>query len=184
MIARHFMYKQVYFHHIRRAYDIHLKDFLVEWLPGGRFSTALKNHLKYSDVEILSAIRKSFESPNSPGHLNARRIQCREHFRRFYEAAPSDAEGGRLVPGKAIAQAAVEQFGSKMIRYDHIAPRAAAPIFPVLIYDGRVESSLRRSQVLARMPEIGIDNVYCDKSLQLEAIRWRAQNKNSILNLQ
>lgn len=30
MIARHFMYKQVYLHPIRRVYDIHLKDFLVK----------------------------------------------------------------------------------------------------------------------------------------------------------
>jgi uncharacterized protein len=35
MIARHFMYKQVYLHRIRRVYDIHLKDFLLEWLPSG-----------------------------------------------------------------------------------------------------------------------------------------------------
>ena len=34
MIARHFMYKQVYLHHIRRVYDIHLKDFLKCWVRG------------------------------------------------------------------------------------------------------------------------------------------------------
>ncbi len=28
MLARHFMFKQVYFHAVRRAYDIHLKEFL------------------------------------------------------------------------------------------------------------------------------------------------------------
>ncbi len=62
MIARHFMYKQVYLHHIRRVYDIHLKDFLIEWLPGGKFSTKLNKHLNMSDVEVLSAIRKAFDN--------------------------------------------------------------------------------------------------------------------------
>jgi uncharacterized protein len=183
MIARHFMYKQVYLHHIRRVYDIHLKDFLIKWLPGGKFSTKLNKHLNISDVEVLSAIRKAYANENSPQHALARRIQCREHFRRFYEAAPSDTQGGKLIPGKAIAQAAEAQFGRELIRYDHIPPKAAAPIFPVLRYDGNIESSLQRSQVLARMPEIGVDNVYCDKSIQADAIKWRDLNKNTVLGL-
>jgi HD superfamily phosphohydrolase len=183
MLARHFMYKQVYLHHIRRAYDIHLKDFLFKWLPDGRFSTELINHLNMSDVEVLVAIRAACEDQNSPQHSLARRIQSREHFRRFYEAAPSDTRGGKLLPGKVIAQAAEGQFGSDSIRYDYIPPKSAAPIFPVLTFDGRIESSLQRSQVLARMPEIGVDNVYCDKSIRVEAIKWCEANKNVLLGL-
>jgi HD superfamily phosphohydrolase len=183
MIARHFMYKQVYLHHIRRVYDIHLKDFLVSWLPSGKFSTNLKKHLNMSDAEVLSAIRKAYEKVQSPQHDLARRIQCREHFRRFFEAAPGDVEGGKLQPGKAIAEAAEKEFGASMIRYDYIQPKAAAPIFPVLTFDGNVDSSLKRSQILARMPEIGVDNVYCDQSIRPEAIKWRAKNKTAILGL-
>jgi len=183
MIARHFMYKQVYLHHIRRVYDIHLKDFLVKWLPNGKFSTALKKHLTISDVEVLSAIRKAYENVASDKHTLARRIQCREHFRRFFEAAPSDVQGGKLQPGKAIADAAEKEFGADLIRYDYIRPKAAAPIFPVLVFDGNVDSSLNRSQILARMPEIGVDNVYCDRSIRHEAIKWREENKKVILGL-
>jgi hypothetical protein len=183
MIARHFMYKQVYLHHIRRVYDIHLKDFLVAWLPSGKFSTALKKHLNISDVEVLTAIRKAYDMQQSKQHALARRIQCREHFRRFFEAAPGDVEGGRLQPGKAIAEAAEREFGGELIRYDYIKPKAAAPIFPVLVFDGNVDSSLHRSQILARMPEIGVDNVYCDPSVRPEAIKWREKNKASILGL-
>jgi HD superfamily phosphohydrolase len=183
MIARHFMYKQVYLHHIRRVYDIHLKDFLVEWLDGGRFSTDVDNHLKISDVEVLCAIRAACDDSCSPHHLLARRIQSREHFRRFYEAAPSDVEGGKLQPGREIALAAQQVFGEDLIRHDFITPKSAAPIFPVLVFDGSIESSLQRSQILARMPEIGVDNVYCDKSIRSEAIVWRKDNKKQILHL-
>lgn len=184
MIARHFMYKQVYLHHIRRVYDIHLKDFLIAWLPDGKFSTDLTRHLAISDVEVLSGIRSSFDDEKSKQHKLARRIQCREHYRRFYEAAPSDKEGGKLVPGKVIAEAAEKEFGADLIRYDHIPAKATAPIFPVRIYDGRIESSLQRSQILARMPEIGVDNVYCDKSIQNDAIKWREAHKDDLLGLQ
>jgi uncharacterized protein len=184
MIARHFMYKQVYFHHIRRAYDLHLKDFLVEWLPGGKFSTKLDDHLKMCDVEVQAAIRAAYEDNHSPYHGLARRIQCREHFRRFYEPAPSDTEGGKLKPGSIIAQAAEAKFGKELIRYDYILPKPTAPIFPVLSFDGRIDSSLQRSQVLAAMPLIGVDRVYCDKSIEAQAIKWREENKNSLLGLQ
>lgn len=184
MIARYFMFKQVYLHPIRRVYDIHLKDFLIEWLPGRKFSTELNDHLKLSDVEVLCAIRQACENQSSPQHLLARRIQCREHFRRFYEASPSDAQGGRLKPGKAIAQAAEGEFGPDLIRYDYVPPKAAAPIFPVRLFDGKITSSLQRSQLLFHMPEVGVDNVYCDSSIKAEAGRWLDLNKNSILDLQ
>jgi HD superfamily phosphohydrolase len=183
MIARHFMYKQVYLHHIRRVYDIHLKDFLVNWLDGGRFSIDLSKHLSITDAEVLVALRAAYDDKSSPLHVLARRIQCREHFRRFYEAAPHDKDGGKLQPGKVLARAAEEQFGSDLIRYDHIGAKTAAPIFPVLKFDGNIDSSLRSSQVLANLPVIGVDGVYCDKSIQAEAIKWTKTNKNILLNL-
>jgi HD superfamily phosphohydrolase len=183
MIARHFMYKQVYLHQIRRVYDIHLKDFLVNWLVGGRFSIDLSKHLNITDAEVLVALRAAYEEKNSPLHVLARRIQCREHFRRFYEAAPNDKNGGKLQPGRVLARAAEEQFGSDLIRYDHIGAKTAAPIFPVLKFDGNIDSSLQSSQVLANLPIIGVDSVYCDKSIQAEAIKWTKTHKNSLLNL-
>ena len=42
MLARYFMYSQVYFHPVRRIYNIHLTDFLKEWLGGGAFATDLE----------------------------------------------------------------------------------------------------------------------------------------------
>jgi hypothetical protein len=183
MIARHFMYKQVYLHHIRRVYDIHLKDFLVSWLDGGKFSIDPSKHLTITDEEVLVALRAAYEDKNSPLHILARRIQCREHFRRFYEAAPEDVAGGKLQPGKVIARGAQEQFGPDFIRYDHIPAKTAAPIFPVLRFDGTIVSSLQSSQVLVNLPVIGLDSVYCDKSIQAEAIKWNKANKNKLLSL-
>ena len=54
-LARYFMYKQVYFHHVRRAYDIHLKDFLKDWLAG-YFPTTTEDHLRYTDNEVMAAL--------------------------------------------------------------------------------------------------------------------------------
>ena len=50
MLARYLMYSQVYFHPVRRIYDIHLTDFLRDWLEDGVFSIDVDNksstHLK------------------------------------------------------------------------------------------------------------------------------------------
>ncbi len=37
LLARYFMFSQLYFHSVRRIYDIHLKQFLKEWLPSGQY---------------------------------------------------------------------------------------------------------------------------------------------------
>src|SRR3990172_6203128 len=42
LIARYFMFIQVYFHDVRRIYDRHLVDFLAATLPEGRFPTQLE----------------------------------------------------------------------------------------------------------------------------------------------
>jgi uncharacterized protein len=177
------MYKQVYLHPIRRVYDIHLKDFLMRWLPDGKFPTELARHLENSDVETLAAIRKACTTPAAPEHLYARRIQCREHFRMFYSALPSDKEGGILIPGKRIAEEAEKKYGTDSIRHDHYPPKSTTPDFPVRAHDKSIQSSLKLSQVIATLPQLSVDNVYCDQSILPNARTWESESKRSILNL-
>lgn len=89
-----------------------------------------------------------------------------------------------MVPGKAIAEAAEQKFGKEYIRYDHIPPKVPAPEFPVRTYDGKNVSSQIHSQILARMPEIEVDSVFCEKSIYDDAIQWRKSNESAILGLQ
>jgi hypothetical protein len=132
---------------------------------------------------VLTAIRKSYAAPKSSNHMLAKRIQCRDHFRYFYVATSSDKQGGKLIPGKTIAAAALEQFGKAMIRYDHIPPKASAPNFPVRLYDGTIESSLKASPMLDRLPSIEVDTVYCDNSILADAIKWKQENVEKLLGL-
>src|SRR6185437_10922852 len=55
--ARYFMYTQLYFHPVRRIYDFHLKQFLADWLPNGKFPVNASDHLETTDSEVLAAIR-------------------------------------------------------------------------------------------------------------------------------
>ena len=104
MLARYFMYSQVYFHPVRRIYDIHLMDFLKEWLDDGKFSIDSSTHLKMTDNEITAALWKAAFKEDEIGHSHARRIVRREHFKRLYERNPEDV---KVNPesGKAIYNA-------------------------------------------------------------------------------
>jgi HD superfamily phosphohydrolase len=61
------MYSQVYLHAVRRIYDIHLKDFLSEWLPGGKFPIALEEYFSLTDNEVTVAIMQASTDSSLPG---------------------------------------------------------------------------------------------------------------------
>ena len=104
-LARYQMFSQVYFHPVRRAYDLHLKDFLLEWLPGGKFSIDPPEHLKLSDIEVLAAIRKH----SSEGSDSAMRIANRQHFKVAYSRNSGDQELN-LEASECIHRALVQEF--------------------------------------------------------------------------
>ncbi len=109
------MYSQLYFHPVRRIYDIHLKEFLQEWLPGGRFQVELGAHLKLSDNDVLVAIREAASEASKPGHEAAQRFMQRGHFRLLYEQNDRDqsvnAESLSLVHKEAGTSLEMPQFG-------------------------------------------------------------------------
>ena len=61
--ARYFMYTQLYFHPTRRIYDIHLMEFLKEWLPERRFSTEVEQHVNMTDNGVTAGMWKAAVNP-------------------------------------------------------------------------------------------------------------------------
>ena len=55
LLARYFMFSQVYCHPVRRIYDVHLRDFLKEWLDGGFLGTTIDEHLATTDIEVTKS---------------------------------------------------------------------------------------------------------------------------------
>ena len=53
VLARYYMFLQVYFHEIRRAYDFHLTDFLKELLPGGKYPEKVEDFINYDDYFVF-----------------------------------------------------------------------------------------------------------------------------------
>lgn len=79
VLARYFMFTQVYFHKTRVAYDIHLKGALSDILPGGKFprpiTGELDQFLNWDDWKVLG------ELSAGRGGEHGKRLVDRNHFR-------------------------------------------------------------------------------------------------------
>ncbi len=182
LLARYFMYTQVYFHPIRRIYDIHLKDFLKQWLPTGYFPVEIEEHLRITDNEVSSAILEAARDNGLLGHDPAGRIVNREHFRVLYERNPNDV---RVNPeaGKAVYEAARDKLGEEAVRYDAYNQRGGVIDFPVLGRDGRIVSSLASSETLNNVPIVAVNYVFVSPECRADAQNWLEAERETIIAL-
>ena len=180
LFARYFMFKQLYCHPVRRIYDCHLKDFLLAWLPEGKYSTELECHLSITDNEVLVALREAARDSKLTGHDPARRIAERAHFRLLYQRNPDDV---KINPDAAesVFQAARKKFGDSRVRYDPYKQKGGAPSFPVLAKDGRIVSSTAISDTLAHLPLVAVDYVFIDPECREKAESWLNDNRSGII---
>lgn len=180
MLARFFMFTQLYFHPVRRIYDIHLKDFLLQTLPGGKYASTVNEHLEITDNEVTASILKASRDPASPGRDPARRIANREHFKLFYSRHPDDLKVN-LQPGKAVYEAAKAKFGDEHIRRDYQPAKGRAPNFPVMPKEGPIASSMAMSEPLNHLPAASFDYVFVNPTLYGKARAWLDAQRQDIL---
>jgi len=83
VVARYFMFTQVYFHKTRVAYDIHIREAMKELLPGGHFpkpdAGGLDEYLKWDDWQVLGRLA------SGAGGEHGERLCKRDHYRRAYQ---------------------------------------------------------------------------------------------------
>ncbi len=180
LLARYFMFTQVYFHHVRRIYDVHLEDFLEEWLPEGQFPNDVIGHLSRSDLEVSTAIAEAARDEEKPGHIHACRIVKRDHFRVLWQRNPEDITTNPDA-GKYISDAAATRFGAENVRRDSHAQPGATIDFPVEGRDGNVTSAQAISDVLPNIPSAAVDNVFVKRDLLDDAENWLFNEKAEVI---
>ena len=182
LLARYFMFMQVYYHHVRVAYDLHLEEFLKYWLPEGRFPETWESLKDLTDIQVLSAIAESAQDQHANGHVPARRIVNRGHFRRAYSPTLED-KNKNDDPVSAVAEACVSKYGHDKVLQHSFTPRSD-PVydFPVTNSEGNVESSRAISVALKQIPIIDVGYVLIDPETVVEARQWIGSEKDSILS--
>ncbi|MFB3896625.1 MAG: HD domain-containing protein [bacterium] len=168
LLARYFMYTQVYFHDVRRIYDIHLTDFLKVSLPNSRLPETWQDLLKLTDNDILVKLCQASDSPGLPIHVLADRIVKRNHFRTVYEMVRPDIEKNPSIFNE-LKQYATTQFGKDNVRFYWYSPGQEVNNFPVLLEDNSVASSLKISKVIAQLPEIQIGYIFVANDIITDA---------------
>ncbi|HEX8360971.1 MAG TPA: HD domain-containing protein [Longimicrobium sp.] len=181
LIARYFMYTQVYLHPVRRAYDRHLVEFLKAWLPEGKFPTDVAGHLSRTDLEVTAAMR-ALARGTHPASRPAHRILERKHYRVLYQSTPEDIV---LRPDAAAAvhAAAVRKFGPENLILDQYQGKSAAPDLPVWSETDRKSFSAHSlSQPLRNVPPTVVDFVYVAPELKKTAAAWLRRSRRQILD--
>lgn len=196
LLARYFMYEQVYFHSARRIYDIHLIEFMKAHYGPSGYEPNIEFHLSQTDNEVLSAMRLAAKDPSAIGHRAALAILKRGHFRRVYSRNPADEallnksiEGGAielepntpLSPGYYIHSRAVQEFGKESLRYDPYLQSSNPNQFPVLLHDRRIEESTQVSSVIAKIPLTVTDFIFAEPKIAGDVASWIERRREEIL---
>lgn len=181
LLARYFMYTQLYLHPVRRIYDIHLREFLKKWLQNGVFPIEVENHLQMTDNEVFEGLFEVAYDQNHPGHEYAERIVKRNHFRLLYDRNQEDISKNPEAP-KAIFNELCKKFGEQNVRYDTYKQRGGDSVFPVYVNSNRkIVSSLSISDVLTKIPIIAIDSIYINPDCRSIATKWLNENSERII---
>ena len=172
MMARYFMYRQVYYHRTRKIYDFHLQQFLKEFLKNGEFSVELKEHQRLTDIEIWGAIKKAAKNKKARGHLPAWRIISRKHFKCAYEHNP------RAGNFDDIAIEVKERFKEYDAKIAPLSARkreeegAETPSFLVLGKDEKIYSVGHSSELPEQILDPYYGYVFADESIVVEVKEW------------
>ena len=181
LLARYYMFMQVYHHRVRIAYDFHLKQFLQEWAPGHRLSANLEEHQHLTDNEVLAHISRAARDPSAPGHSPASRISGRKHFKPVYVQTRQDKEEYED-PLTAVFSRCLAAYGESKVHKGEHLQSSPVPDFPVWDSAGSVVSAYGISNVLPHIPRVDVGLVLMDPDSAAEAKGWIEQNRPSILS--
>ena len=111
ILARYFMFKQVYFHKTRRILDIHLSDFLKKILSNNRFPCNISEFLKWDDNQIYNLIKENKDD------ILTSRFMKRNHFREAWHTVDHPKEE-QLVKFEKLKERILKRFPNDKIKID------------------------------------------------------------------
>lgn len=169
ILARYFMFTQVYFHRVRRAYDYHLGEALRASIGKYPSMTALDEYLDWDDMRVYAKLREMVDS-GAPGAGHARRILERNHYRVAYATNehPSSAQLRRWEQLRALV---IARFGEQVaFDYAEKAPHKfdkSLRAFPVFKGDGEKPTSIEEeSGLIDKLEELKVCRILAPQELR------------------
>ena len=179
-LARYYMFSQLYFHPVRRVYDLHLVDFLKDWLDNGKFKIDLNNHLEFTDNEVMSGMLKAAKNAELRGNESAKRIIYRDHFKKIYQTTGEDIQ--KNIDSLDILYSNLcEKFGKKNIKKDDCRKKGGTMEFPVLSDNNKIKSSIEISDILKNIPDLKTNYIFVKSDIKDKVKKYLEENKDNIL---
>jgi uncharacterized protein len=174
VIARYFMFTQVYFHKTRVAYNVHLKHALSNMLPDvfpAPTGSELDEYLRWDDWRVLGMLAAG------EGGEHGRRLATRNHYREVYHTPDSPSASDV----KALDR--VREKLGKLILAEEVAGtstyKVGVPDIPVV--SGNPDRSIKPlsevSTVVRGLRPVGKISLFCAKE---DAARANETIKSSI----
>jgi hypothetical protein len=163
LLARYFMFLEVYFHRTRRILDLHLAEFLKQILPDGRYPERLVDFLSWNDHRVLA------EMQGRADDVEVRRLAGREHFRACFETTdhPAREEIERF---DWLTTEVRARFGDSGLRFDEASKSPYSfeqPPAPVL-WRGDFVLVTERSPLIASLKRIEKMRIYAEPVIREE----------------
>jgi HD superfamily phosphohydrolase len=161
VLARYFMFTQVYFHKTRVAYDIHIRNALSELVPGGVFprptETDLDEYLKWDDWRVLGLLA------SEKGGDHGRRLSCRDHFREVYHTPESprpedihSLDKIRISLGELLQAEETSETSTYKVGQPDIPVKSENP-------SGEIRPLSEYSSVVKGLRSVALSRLYCRK---------------------
>lgn len=173
VMARHWMFSQVYFHRVRMLYDEYLCRFMLAWLGPGGYPKDNAGHLALTDNEVYAALRRASADKEAPGHEWAHRI-CRRQHHALFQTISEEESLHQSEPLRKKIKTLKEVLGNDNVL--RIGRRKSAGVndFPVEGTDGQISSAKSLSRALSEAPLAFADHVYVSKGMEKQAQKiWR-----------
>ena len=177
VLARYFMFIQVYFHKTRRYLDKALVSCLKEILPNGKYPTDMKEFLKWNDNKVLELISTS-SKPSSVNFKERKIMTC------VYESK-AHADKSDTINAKIIYNSLKSQYGENVL-YDSVDKGAhkLSPelLFPnddsgkgIMIIDDKTaeEKNIMEESIILEsiVKPISIKRIYAEKNIVEDVIK-------------
>lgn len=180
--ARYSMFSQVYFHHTRRSYDMHLVEAMKAMFHSG-FPDEIDQFMRITDNDIIVYLRNAAYDATLSGHEDAKRIECRNHFRRVCWVT---SEERNATVGKALDflyDAGVQKWTAKNVRKCKAHKGTGLIDFPVMQEDSgsQTASALAMLPLLNNFPPAEAEFIFVEPAIAPQAERWFQDNRDDIL---
>lgn len=166
LLARHFMHRRIYQYSSVKAYNFHLRRYML-----ANYSKKLESvdeFLSLSDTDVITALNKAAKDPKLPGHADAKCVIFRQHrFRAI--ALPDSIAAEDLQKFKAKNKLSDAEIDWEFHKAESLPDRLS---FPVSRRHVMIQKARDCSDLLLKVPSKKSNWVYISPGRDLELVNF------------